>query len=456
MAEHSLDDSPLSTFHKKLAVYSSGGPFLDGYVLSIIGLALTQISPRFGFTAAEEGLVGAAALIGIFLGAFAGGWLADMFGREVLYTVDLIAIIVLSLAQFWLNGFWWLFALRLLIGMAVGADYPIATSLLAEFTPRRYRGPLLSMLMVAWFVGAATAYVVGDLLARFGGGDAWRWMLASAAVPGVVIVLMRMGTPESPRWLMQQGRADEAQAVVTKVFGPHVTVEQLAPANESDKVDLTRLYRSGYLGRMMFVAVFWTCSVVPVFAIYAFGPRILSALGLTGGLENVGSALITAVFVIGCLIAVTIINRIGRRPLLTRSFLLSGVALLVLGIFPDSGSAVVLSLFTLYAVFIGGAQVLQFVYPNELFPTEIRGTAVGMASSLSRIGAAAGTYLVPLALLHIGIGSTMLLAAAVTLLGFLVSVIWAPETKDLSLDEAAAIGTPRPVSTADRGHGITR
>ncbi|MEV0054934.1 MFS transporter [Saccharopolyspora shandongensis] len=450
MSAYSLDDAPLNSFHKKLAVYSSGGPFLDGYVLSIIGLALVQIGPEFGLTAMQEGLVGAAALIGIFLGAFLGGWLTDIFGREVLYTVDLVAIIALSVAQFWVDGFWWLFVLRLLIGMAVGADYPIATSLLAEFTPSKSRGPLLAMLQVSWFVGAAAAYLVGDLLTHFGGDGSWRWMLASAAVPGLIIVVMRFGTPESPRWLLQKGRVDEAKAVVAKVFGPNATIDQLPAEQEEEQAGLAKLYRSGYLGRMMFVSVFWTCSVVPVFAVYAFGPRILEALGLTGGLENVGSALITVFFVAGCLVAVVLINKIGRRPMLIQSFLLSGIALLALSVFPASSAPVVLTLFGLYAVLIGGAQVLQFVYPNELFPTEIRGSAVGLASSLSRIGAAIGTYLVPLALTVIGIGPTMLLAAGVTLIGFLVSVTWAPETKGLSLDEASSVDRARRSKAASR------
>src|SRR6185369_8856556 len=139
---HPLDDAPLSRFHKKLALYASGGPFLDGYVLSIIGVALVQISPEFGMSSAEEGLVGASALVGIFLGAFLGGWLTDKFGRQVLFTIDLAAIILCSIAQFWVGDVFWLIVLRLLIGMAVGADYPIATSLLAEFSPRKWRGPL--------------------------------------------------------------------------------------------------------------------------------------------------------------------------------------------------------------------------------------------------------------------------------------------------------------------------
>ena len=147
-APHPLDDAPLSGFHKRLALYASGGPFLDGYVLSIIGVALVQISPKFNMSSAQEGLVGASALIGIFLGAFVGGWLTDKFGRQVLFTIDLGMIIACSIAQFFVGDVFWLVVLRLLIGMAVGADYPIATSLLAEYSPQKDRGFLLGAMFV--------------------------------------------------------------------------------------------------------------------------------------------------------------------------------------------------------------------------------------------------------------------------------------------------------------------
>jgi putative MFS transporter len=434
----SIDDAPVTGFHKRLAAYSSGGPFLDGYVLSIIGVAMVQIAPQLGLSSTQQGLIGASALIGIFLGAFVGGYLCDRFGRQLLYTLDLAAIAIFSVAQFWVEGFVMLFVLRLLIGMAVGADYPIATSLLAEFTPRRARGAMLGGLVTMWFVGAAAAYVVGEVLLHSLGDDAWRWMLASAAVPSIVLVFLRHGTPESPRWLANRGRVDEAEAVVHKVYGPDASVDDL-PQAETEDINLRLLFRSGYLGRMAFVTAFWTCSIVPLFAVYAFGPRILSSLGLEGGLANFGSAFITVLFLAGCLVGVLLLARVGRRPLIVQSFVWSGLALLGLGLFPAASAGLILALFAVYAIFIGGAQALQWVYPNELFPTEVRGSAVGLASSLSRIGAAIGTYLVPIALTAWGIGATMLAAAAITLIGAVACVLWAPETRGLSLDEAAAL-----------------
>ncbi|WP_372672785.1 MFS transporter [Amycolatopsis kentuckyensis] len=433
---HALDDASLSSFHKRLAIYSSGGPFLDGYILSIIGVAMVQVTPEFGLSASEQGLVGAAALIGIFFGAFLGGRLTDRFGRHLLFTVDLIALLGCSVLQAFVQNAVWLIVLRLLIGVAVGADYPIATSLLAEFTPRRYRGKLLGAYVTMWFVGAAAAYVVGQFLLEVDGG--WRWMLASSALPALVIILLRLGTPESPRWLVKVGRTEEAQQVLTKVYGPGATIDDLADEGTTN-VGVRELLRAGYGKRMAFITIFWTCSIVPLFAVYAFGPAILDAFGLGGDLSHIGSAVITVLFLVGCLVAVALIDRMGRRALIMHSFAWSGLALLALGLFPGAGTGVIITLFAAYALLIGGTQILQWVYPNELFPTEIRGSAVGLASSLSRIGAAAGTYLVPLVLSGLGIGTTMIIAGVITLLGLVVSFAWAPETRGKTLAECAAL-----------------
>ena len=422
--------------NKKLTIYSSGGPFLDGYVLSIIGIALVQATPALSLSTFWQGLIAASALIGVFLGGFLGGWFTDKYGRKVLYTLDLIAIIGFSIAQFWVDSAWALFAWRLLIGIAVGADYPIATSLLAEFVPRKYRGPLVGGMIMMWFVGAAVAYVVGEMFVR-SGPDGWRWMLASAALPGVLFLAMRHGTPESPRWLIGKGKLDEAQLVIEKVYGKEYSIKDLPEVAPENKASVSQLFKSGYGSRMWFITVFWTCSIVPLFAIYAFAPKILGALKLDGAMANIGSAAITILFLVGCIAALKFVNSMGRRKLLIHSFIWSGLALFILGLFPDSSATITLVLFSAYAIFIGGTQILQFVYPNELFPTEIRASAVGLASSLSRIGAAIGTYLVPMSLDSLGIGNTMIIAAVITFIGAIVSYKMAPETNSLDLHAAA-------------------
>ncbi|VWM18058.1 MFS transporter [Burkholderia lata] len=435
----SIEDVPLNGFHQLLTIRSGGGWLMDGYVLSIIGVAMVQFSDALGLTGFWQGMVAASALIGIFFGGFIGGWLSDRLGRKKPYFFGPVIFFVCSLAQLWVHSGEALFVLRFLIGIGVGIEYPVAGSLLVEFMPRKYRGPRLAMLTIIWFFGAALAYIVGNIILGSGGPDAWRWVLASPAVIGLALFFVRIGTPESPRWLLSKGRVAEADDVIRKVYGPSFSVKNLPEEQTEKKISLWALLHSGYGKRMLFVSVFWSCSVIPVFAVYSFAPRVLEALHLTGKWESFGSVAITLLFVVGCIIATWIINELGRRAMVINSFLWSGLALLGLGACSGGSAVLILVLFGAYAVLIGGAQVLQLVYPNEIFPTDIRAFAVGMGASLSRIGAAVGTWLVPIALQTVGIGNTMYAAAAVSFVGLIASLALAPETRSLSLQEAASL-----------------
>ena len=435
----SIEDVSLNKFHQLLTLRSGGGSFVDGYVLSIIGVVMLQLSSDLHLDSFWEGMIAASALIGIFFGGFIGGWLTDLMGRRLIFFVGPIIFIGASLAQFWAESALALFLLRLLIGIAVGIEYPVATAVLVEFMPTKYRGPRLAVLGLLWFVGAACAYVVGELILRSGVQDAWRVALASGAVCGALLFLVRMGTPESPRWLLNKGRAGEAEAVIKRVYGPEFSLANLPEQSVEKKLPLKALLHSGYGKRMLFVITFWTCSIVPIFAVYAFAPKVLAALNLTGDVGSISSIAITMFFVIGCMVATRLINVVGRRNMLLCSLLFSGVGLLGLGACDAASGAVVLLFFSIYALFIGGAQVLCLVYPNEIFPTEMRSVAVGIGTSFSRVGAAAGTYLVPASLSGIGVSNTMYAAAAITLLGLIVSWMYAPETRSLSLQDAAAL-----------------
>jgi len=435
----SLEDIPLNSFHKKLTVYSAGAPFLDGYILSIIGIIILPMSEALQLTSNQLGLIAAASLVGMFLGGFIGGIAADKFGRKILYLLVLVILSLFSLFQFWVASAFSLIMLRLVLGIAIGADHPLALSLLAEFLPRKPRGTILAGLVMVWFAGASCAYIFGELILHFSGEDGWRYALASAVVPGVLFLLMRAGTPESVRWLISKGRNSEAEAVIKKVYGPSYGLRNLPEQTPVKQVSLWQLFHSGYGKRTFFVAMFWTCAIIPIFAIYSFAPKILQTLGIPDEMAALGSIAITIFFVIGCALGTWLCNPLGRRNMLIHSFLWSGVALAMLGRFPDAAAIVVLGLFSAYAVTIGGAQVLEYVYPNELFPTEVRGAAVGLATSLSRIGAAVGTYLIPVSLDNLGIGATMYVAAGVSAVGCVVALAMAPETRYMDLRQAATL-----------------
>lgn len=429
-----LDDMGMTPFLRKVTLFSSGGPFLDGYVLAIIGVALVQLGGRLDLTNLEIALVGVAALVGLFVGTAVGGYVTDLIGRKLMFTINIVAIGVMSVASVFIWDAASLIALRFLIGIVIGADYPIATSLVAEFTPRRYRTMSMGVLAAMWYVGASVAGLVGYLCV--GLEDGWRLMLGSAVVPCVIILIGRLEIPESPRWLARHGRMEEANAIVQRLFGAQVRLEP----EQVVRTRYRKLFQKGYLGRVLFVGTIWLCQVVPMFALYTFGPQLMEAFGLGSGHQAIlGDLVISLFFLLGCLPAMYLLNSLGRRPMLIGSFALMTLALLVLGLVPAAGVVLVVAIFGLYAFFSGGPGIMQWLYPNELFPTDIRASAVGAAMAFSRIGTVLATYALPLFLAAYGIGPTMLVGAGISALGLVISALMAPETKNRSLAQTSSL-----------------
>ncbi|MFD4190891.1 MFS transporter [Amycolatopsis thermoflava] len=437
-----VENAKVSRFHRKLIAACSGGPLLDGYLLSVIGVALPGLSGELELTDGTAAAIGVVALVGMFLGGLVVGPLTDLFGRRAMYTIDLAVLLVSSVACVFVAEAWQLLVLRFVIGFAIGADYPIATSLLAEWCPREQRGRALGLVIVAWYLGAMLAYCAGYLIEALAGPGGWRWTLGSAALLSAIVLALRHGTPESPRWLVGKGRVEEARKLLEQVLDARVSDADLAGVSDDVKRgSVMALFRGVYLRRTMFVTIFYTCQVIPMWAILIFGPQLLSAFGFDSpSLSLFGSALISALFLLGCLPALRVLESAGRRKAIIWSFALMVVPLVVLGVWVQAPVWVVIGCFCLYAFFAGAPGILEWLYPNELFPTAIRASAVGMAVALSRIGAAAGTYLVPVSLDHLGVAPTMFIGAAITVAGLVACVAWAEETKGRSLEESSASG----------------
>jgi len=437
-----VNDHPLGWFHGRLAACSGGCAFLDGYILAIFGVAMTQIGPEFGLSAAAKGGLAATLLIGVFLGGTFGGYLTDRFGRQRIYKWDIAIIAVLSLASFWVDSILALVIARFLVGIAVGVDLPIAPALLTELSPSRLRGPFLGIFITMFFVGGAGAYLAGEVLMSVIGDGAWRWMLASAVVPAILIVLMRIGIPESPLWLAAQGRVEEANAVMRQVFGPGAVVDvEESPTTKPTRYGLTAIVRAGYGGRLAYVIGMWMCLIIPVYAVFSFGPQLISAMHLEGRASTVGAAVIEIMFAVGCIGALLTVNKMGRRTMTVWSYGLASIPMLGLAVVSNAPALWSAAMFVAYAVATGGMEVMSYVYPNELFPTEMRGSAMGIVHAVTRTGAATGTFLVPISLETLGLQTTMFIGFLITVFGLVISILWAPETRGMSLSESSNIST---------------
>ena len=184
--------------------------------------------------------------------------------------IDLVVIAVLSVLCAFVHTPPMLVILRFLVGVAVGADDPIATSMIAEFSLRKYRAAAMGVIAAAWYLGANVAALVGFALINTAHG--WRYMLASSAVPCILILLGRWNIPESPRWLVSKGRTEEAQRIVHETLGANV---RLPKSEEAAPTSVRKVLRGVYLRRIVFIGVIWLCQAIPMFALYTYGPQTI-------------------------------------------------------------------------------------------------------------------------------------------------------------------------------------
>lgn len=447
-----MDEAPVSKFHKRLLIACCGGPFLDGYVLSIIGIALVGIKADLNLGSVEVGLIGAASLIGILFGATIFGNLTDRIGREKMYALDLTILVAACFLSTFIQLGWQLIVLRFILGMAIGADYPIATSLLTEFTPTKKRGYMIGMSALFWSVGAAFAYIVGStVVLTTGGYGSWRWLLLSSAILGIIVVILRRGIPESPRWLLLKGRVAEAEKVIEDVYGKKLNLAGSSAAVEQNSMSGFAAFKAivsgGYLKRMIMCGTLYLTQITPQYALLTFSPLILAGFGMAdGAMGLLGELAITILFALGCIPAMRMVETKGRRPMTIIPFALMLLPMVALWLFPNGPLWFVIFAFCFYAFTSGGPSIMEWVYPNELFPTEIRATAVGMAVGISRIGAATGVYLLPISLEQLGTGTTMMFGAILTLAGLIVCYAWAPETKGRRLEDTSSLPTVQPAA----------
>lgn len=435
-----MEEIPLNRFHYKMFAYASGSTFVDGYIIGIIAIALAVMQTQFEMSVIMLGFLGMATLAGMFVGGIVGGYLTDIIGRKKMFLIDMLIMLIVSILQFFVMDPVQLVVLRFILGIAIGADYPIAGALMAEFSPKKNRGSLLGGLNGFWYIGYASSYLVGYLMLNIG-DTSWRWMLASSAVPVFFLLLARLNMPESPLWLASKGREEEANALVEKIYGKNVIMTRDLEQN-TEKSSFLDIFRNNYGKWVFFIAIFWSMSVIPTFAIGTFIPEILAQFGFAdGSKEYLGSAIINIVYLAGLIPALFLIEKYGRRPTLIVPFFVSGLALVSLGFVAGLNASfiVILLLFIVFGTFNTAMGAHQWIYPNELFPTNIRGTAMGFITGVTRIASAFGTFIFPSLLAYFGLANTLYMCGGLMFVGFIISLMMAPETKNMSLAEASSI-----------------
>jgi putative MFS transporter len=424
-------------FMIRLIAVLIGGMLLDGYILGVIGPVTGPMADELGLSTLWEGLIAAGALFGILIGSPLGGWACDKFGRKPLFMIDMALFVIASAMQFFVDEAWQLFVVRLLMGVAIGAEYSVGWPLLAEFAPARLRGRLMAATNVAWYGGFMIGFTFSYILQKTT-QLGWREILGTSTVIAVILFVARLGLPESPRWLWNQGRRDEAHAIAHKYM---VDSADMTDVEHEDTIKGTigMLFSRQYWRATLFASVFWFCVVAPYFAIATFADSVLQKYGLGGGLA--GGVGLSMVATLGVVVTMLLIDKAGRRVFTVPPQWICMLVLAIIGLWAGAPPMVVLVLFLVFSFLNAMAGTLTSIYPAEVFPTEIRGVGTGFAAAVSRVGAGLGTFLLPWSMVNLGTSVTMLIAAGIALVGAAVSQWLAPETKGKSLTETAAIFT---------------
>jgi len=444
-----LDQTRIGGLHRRSAWAAGLGIFLDGYDLSIIAVALILLKPQWHLGAWATGLLGAAALAGAFAGSLLGGPLADRYGRKAIYLLDIAAFLVVALA----SGFAWnltsLIVLRFLLGIGVGADYPLSATYLVEFLPRTERGRISIWIFALWMGGAAVSSLVGLALLPLG-EQAWRIMLASGALPAFAVLWLRNKLPESPRWHLRRGNVEAAIDTLGRLDPSLTDAERrellAAESNRHIKPPArwNSLFKPPYLRRTLFITLPWFLVDIMSYSFGIYAPLLLMQLGLHGKVQSViGNTLLDVVSLIGTALLAFTVDRSGRLKAQVRGFLGDALGMTLIGIFALRGEPPL-------AILIAGLMLWQiansygpgntcWLFPVELYPTDLRASAHGVATAVSRIGALSAALLLPVIQVWLGNAGLMLLFATVAVMGAWLSAWLGEETMLKPLEQDAVI-----------------
>ncbi len=451
--------SPMTGMQKRIWWLAVAGKFFEGLVVFMTGVALPLIGKEFNLTSAQHGLVSAASLFGILIGASALGGLSDRYGRKPMFIIEMALFVFFLVAIVFTQSFVWLIVCLFGMGLALGCDYPTAHLVISESTPTRSRGTLVLSAFGFQAAGALVGTAVGYLVLREDPNLlAWRWMYATAIVPAALVLLGRFFITESPHWLAIQDRERDAEREILRLlrrvpaYPSNVKLADIAEQDDGDN-GYAALFRLRNLRATILASVPWFLQDLATYGIGIFTPTILAAAvgHKREHVQNVadlvandlmaakGAAFIDILLLVGIVGAVLLSDRLGRIRMQVFGFV--GCAL---GLFiaaqsvrydGDSKTMLIFVGFMLFNFMTNlGPNSQTYLIAGEVFPTAIRGIGAGFAASFGKIGACMTAFLFPILLADIGTAALLYLLVGASLLGAVVTWLFGIETAGVNLE----------------------
>ena len=410
MVEASLQRANMGYIGAIVAVATIGG-FLFGYDSGAVNGTQEGLRQTFGLSDAGLGFTVGSLLIGCFIGAFLAGRLADLYGRRNVMMVTAILFTIGALIQGFAHDHTLFVIARLMGGMAVGAASVLSPAYISEVAPASVRGRLTTLQQIMIIIGLTIAFVVNYFLAQsagestasyWAGIEAWRWMYLMQAVPAMIFLVALIFIPESPRYLVSKGRDEKASQVLTSLYGSDVARGKLEEIRgtyaEDHRPRLSDIKGNGLFGIRPIV---WAGIMLAVFqqlvginVIFYYGETLWKLAGVSEEAALQRNILSGVVSIAACIVTIMVIDKIGRKPLLLIGSAGMAVSLFAMAFAFNSGTLdatgqlqltpnmgmVALIAANLYVIFFNGTWgPVMWVMLGEMFPNQIRGSALAVA-----------------------------------------------------------------------------
>jgi MFS transporter, putative metabolite:H+ symporter len=442
-----LDRLPVSSWHIRVRLILGIATFFDAMDLLAISFAVPAIAGPWHLSPQQIGMVISAAFAGQLVGALSGGWAAEMFGRlrTVVMATALFSVMSLACAFAWDAES--LAAFRFIQGIGLGAEVPVATTYIIELARERGRGRFYILYELVFVIGLIAAALLGTVLVpRFG----WQSMFFVGGLPALLaLVLMRL-LPESPRWLANQGRIAEAEAIVGEIEQRiAATGQKLPPVQAPATLSLSsaapprrrwlEMLDSAYRRRTLGVWAMWFCCYSTVYGLVTWMPTLYRTefnVPLSTALSY--GLVVQVAGIIGAALCAFTIDRIGRRIWFSGALLCGGATLLILAALGVTSAMMLLAFVSISMFFMSAVAIGLNLYTAEIYPTRIRAFASAVGGAWQRIAAATGPNVVAYLLTGSGLTAVFSYFGVIALVGAAIAAAYTVETKEQPLETVSA------------------
>ena len=429
------------------------GGFLFGYDTAVINGANSYLKAHLGLNPTQEGMAGASAILGCIPGAMFAGFLSDRFGRRKLLFLCAMLYAASGLLSAIPRTFDQFLAARFISGLGIGASSMICPVYIAEISPEKWRGRLGTLFQLGIVTGIFLTLFANKLIQGLGDeawntAFGWRWMLGMEVVPALLFMLLLLAVPESPRWLSQKGRQDEAREILEKVGGAEHAAVELAAIREAASLEagqFSELLTGAFSRPLLIAVVLMACSqFCGINAIMYYSTKIFEAAGGGKNAAFTSSAWVGLINLLFTFVAIGFVDKAGRRPLLLIGTAVQAIALGLVGWMfhtGQTGLGLLLCVILFIAAFAMAMGPIGWLLCSEIFPNRVRGRAMSAAAFTVWVSCwvVAQTFPMLNDTPAIGPAKTFWVYAVVSLFSFVFVLTCVPETKGRTLEQIEQI-----------------